>query len=111
MKVIIELDLSWNQLSGDILSSLGGFQSLVHLSLAHYFQGNIPQSLGNLISLKYLGLSRNNFSGMIPKSLEKLGDMEYFNVSFNKLEGEIPTDGLLLPSLLNHLCNIMHYVV
>ncbi|KAM4088136.1 hypothetical protein ACB094_07G048000 [Castanea mollissima] len=108
------ISLYMNQLSGNLPSSIGhwlpnlsllylwgeiptikGLCSLVNLSLAHNkFQGPIPQSFGNLISMERLDLSDNYFSGEIPKSLIGLKCLKYFNVSFNRLKGEIPSRGV-----------------
>ncbi|KAK9056075.1 hypothetical protein SSX86_027162 [Deinandra increscens subsp. villosa] len=88
------LDLSFNKLSGDIPSSISGYQMLNKLSLAHNsLQGLIPESLGQLVSLEFLDLSQNNLSGVIPRSLEALRHLEYLNLSFNRLQGEIPSGG------------------
>ncbi|XP_042016426.1 receptor kinase-like protein Xa21 [Salvia splendens] len=90
----ISRDLSMNQLSGSIASSIGKLQSLANLSLANNsLEGSIPVSMGNMISLVTLDLSHNNLSGSIPKSLEALQHLNYFNVSFNNLSGEIPSGG------------------
>ena len=94
MKVLIYLDLSRNQLSGVIPTTIGGLKDLVTISLAgNQFQGPIPGSFGSLISLESLDLSGNNLSGKIPKSLEALSHLKTLNMSHNRLEGEIPTNG------------------
>ncbi|KAI4297039.1 hypothetical protein L6164_036948 [Bauhinia variegata] len=56
-------------------------------------QGPIPDSIGKILSLEFLDLSRNLLSGIIPKSLEKLGYLKFINLSYNRLQGEIPSDG------------------
>ncbi|XP_047267456.1 probable LRR receptor-like serine/threonine-protein kinase At3g47570 [Capsicum annuum] len=56
-------------------------------------QGDIPDSMSNMVGLEFLDLSHNNISGIIPKCLEKLQNLKYFNVSVNKLYGEIPSGG------------------
>ncbi|XP_031268656.1 probable LRR receptor-like serine/threonine-protein kinase At3g47570 [Pistacia vera] len=88
------LDLSKNQLSGNIPVTLGHIATLETLSLAdNKFDGPIPTTFGTLISLVSLDLSNNSLSGEIPKSLESLSYLKNFNVSLNRLEGEIPTKG------------------
>jgi len=37
--------------------------------------GCIPESIGNLISLKRLYLNQNHFSGVIPKTIGKLSNL------------------------------------
>ncbi|KAK4368829.1 hypothetical protein RND71_012621 [Anisodus tanguticus] len=88
------LDLSRNQFSGEIPSTMGQLQNLVNLSLSmNYFEGLIPESFGDLVALAYLDLSGNNLSGTIPESLVNLKQLSYLNVSFNALTGKIPHGG------------------
>ncbi|GLU13918.1 hypothetical protein SLE2022_305230 [Rubroshorea leprosula] len=88
------MDLSRNQLSGNLPSSIGDLKDLTYLSLAkNALEGNIPQSFGGMVSLVLLDLSNNFLSGVIPKSSEGLSHLKFFNVSFNRFEGEIPSRG------------------
>ena len=92
---VTHIDLSWNQLSGDI-QVIRGLDYLANLSFAHNkFKGPIPRSFGKLISMVCLDLSDNNLSGEIPKSLIKLTFLKYFSVSFNRLQGKIPFEGVI----------------
>ncbi|XP_041009191.1 probable LRR receptor-like serine/threonine-protein kinase At3g47570 [Juglans microcarpa x Juglans regia] len=88
------LDLSRNEITGEIPSIIGAFESLNYLDFSNNsLQGGIPQSFGNLKGLDLLDISYNNLSGVIPKSLEALPYIRYLNLSFNKLVGEIPSGG------------------
>jgi LRR receptor-like serine/threonine-protein kinase FLS2 len=92
--VIEQINLSRNQITINISSIIGAFESLSYLDLSrNSFQGDIPQSFGDLKGLDVLNLSYNNLSGKISKSLETLPYLKYLNVSFNKLFGEIPSSG------------------
>ncbi|XP_040945341.1 receptor-like protein 48 [Gossypium hirsutum] len=51
--------------------------------------GSIPNCLGNMSALSWLGLQGNNFSGMIPK-FSKATQLQFLKVSENKLEGKLP---------------------
>ncbi|XP_059428519.1 receptor kinase-like protein Xa21 [Corylus avellana] len=89
------VDLSQNQITGNIPIIIEPFESLNYLDLSNNtFQGGIPPSFGNLKGLDMLDLSNNNLFGVIPKSLEALPNLKYLNVFFNKLYGEIPSRGL-----------------
>ncbi|KAL1101683.1 hypothetical protein V6Z11_D05G313100 [Gossypium hirsutum] len=93
LKVITNLDLSRNFFSSDIPPTFESLQDLQVLLLSHNRLCPIPESLGDMLSLKVLDISKNNISGVIPKSLEILSYLKIFDVFFNKLEGEIPNSG------------------
>ncbi|KOM46745.1 hypothetical protein LR48_Vigan07g044900 [Vigna angularis] len=54
------------------------------------FEGEIPEAIGELISLKGLNLSHNGITGTIPQSLSHLRNLEWLDLSWNQLKGEIP---------------------
>ncbi|XP_058076466.1 receptor-like protein EIX1 [Magnolia sinica] len=86
-----ELDLSRNQLNGNIPAALGGLSSLLYLSLlGNQLNGNIPASLGGLSSLEELILSGNQYNGNIPAALGGLSSLVYLDLSMNQLNGNIP---------------------
>ncbi|KAF2288206.1 hypothetical protein GH714_005007 [Hevea brasiliensis] len=85
------LDLSNNQLSGEIPDSLGRLKSLKSLNLSNNnFFGGIPWSFGGLQRIESLDLSHNNFSGEIPHTFGNLLQLSNLDLSNNKLEGCIP---------------------
>nr|GEY51819.1 protein kinase-like domain-containing protein [Tanacetum cinerariifolium] len=93
--MLSELDLSYNNLSGSVTSSLGECISLTMLNLSgNLFQGIIPYSLSSLRGLKVLDMSQNNLSGKIPKFLDRWNSLEFLNLSFNDFEGEVPVVGV-----------------
>ncbi|KAJ0524383.1 putative leucine-rich repeat domain superfamily [Helianthus annuus] len=86
------LDLSYNNLSGDIPIEIGNMKSIQKLDLSNnYFSGTIPSSISNLTNLETLELSHNLLSGEIPTSLTILNFLSSFNVSYNNLQGSVPT--------------------
>ncbi|KAM7477808.1 hypothetical protein LguiA_026021 [Lonicera macranthoides] len=56
------------------------------------FDGNIPETIGELKSLYVLNLSRNALTGSIPSSLENLKQLGSLDLSVNKLNGKIPQE-------------------
>ncbi|XP_031283883.1 probable LRR receptor-like serine/threonine-protein kinase At3g47570 [Pistacia vera] len=78
------LDLSKNQLSGNILVTLGHIATLETLSLAdNKFDGPIPTTFGILISLVSLDLSNNSLS-------------EYGSMGIASTRGDVYSFGVLL---------------
>ncbi|EOY13372.1 Receptor like protein 33 [Theobroma cacao] len=67
------------------------------------FHGEIPEIVGNLISLQVLNFSHNSLTGHIPSSVGKLTALESLDLSTNKLVGEIPMqlNGLKFLEVLN----------
>ncbi|XP_040933569.1 receptor-like protein 33 [Gossypium hirsutum] len=67
------------------------------------FEGTIPETVGNLISLQVLNFSHNHLTGHIPSSWENLVALESLDLSCNKLVGEIPSElaGLNFLEVLN----------
>ena len=73
---------------------------LSYLALAYTaFSGNIPDSIGHLMSLNSLALQSCNFEGLIPSSLFNLTQLSTLDLSFNKLVGPIPSKINKLPKL------------
>ncbi|XLT64964.1 hypothetical protein HN873_021403, partial [Arachis hypogaea] len=92
LTIFTTIDLSNNMFEGEIPQILGELNSLKGLNLSHNkISGMIPQTLGNLTSLEWLDLSWNQLKGEIPLSLTNLNFLSVLNLSENQLMGEIPT--------------------
>ncbi|KAL1162486.1 hypothetical protein V6Z11_A07G203800 [Gossypium hirsutum] len=88
---ISAIDLSSNELEGEIPEAIGELKLIRMLNLSNNkLSGRIPLSLGKLSNLESLDLSRNKLWGKIPPQLSKLNFLVVFNVSYNKLEGAVP---------------------
>ncbi|GMH14463.1 hypothetical protein Nepgr_016304 [Nepenthes gracilis] len=91
LTVITTIDVSNNKLEGEIPQAIGDLVSLRWLNLAHNnFTGRIPPSLVSLSELESLDLSSNMLEGQIPEEPASLTFFEFFNVSQNRLVGPIP---------------------
>ncbi|CAH2067203.1 unnamed protein product [Thlaspi arvense] len=91
LKLMFGMDLSENELSGDIPVELGCLLHLQALNLSHNnLSGVIPKSFSGLKNVESLDLSFNRLQGPIPQQLAELSSLSIFNVSFNNLSGVIP---------------------
>jgi Leucine-rich repeat (LRR) protein len=89
--VLRSIDLSSNQLTGDIPEEIGNLIALVSLNLSHNnLSGEITSKIGRLISLDSLDMSKNQFFGPIPPSLAQIDRLSMLNLSDNNLSGRIP---------------------
>ncbi|KAJ1432194.1 Leucine-rich repeat [Sesbania bispinosa] len=89
--ILRSIDLSSNQLMGDIPEEIGNLVELVSLNLSsNNLTGKITSKIGRLTSLEFLDLSRNHFFGSIPPSLAQIDRLSMLNLSNNNLSGRIP---------------------
>ncbi|KAM7502801.1 hypothetical protein LguiB_001705 [Lonicera macranthoides] len=85
------LDLSSNNLSGDILEEITNLSCLGTLNISNnHLTGKIPQKIGDMRYLETLDLSSNHFSGQIPPRMSSLTFLNHLNLSYNNLSGPIP---------------------
>ncbi|XP_038898191.1 probably inactive leucine-rich repeat receptor-like protein kinase At5g48380 [Benincasa hispida] len=89
------LDLSNNQISGEIPTDIGAiisFATTLDLS-SNDLTGPIPVSIANCSYLNVLKLDHNQLSGQIPPELSLLGRLTEFSVANNLLKGPVPKFG------------------
>ncbi|KAI5004341.1 hypothetical protein ZWY2020_031584 [Hordeum vulgare] len=91
LTTLTAIDLSNNRLEGNIPESVGRLVSLRVLNMSHNaFTGKIPTQLGGVTDLESLDLSCNQLSGEIPQELTSLTFLAILNLSDNRLMGKIP---------------------
>ncbi|XP_055826746.1 probable LRR receptor-like serine/threonine-protein kinase At3g47570 [Solanum dulcamara] len=89
---LIELSLSYNQISGEIPRGISNLTKLEAFFVAYNrFHGEIPSEIGDLIYLQELALLGNQFSGQIPVSLGNLPSLTKLSLRENNLQGRIPS--------------------
>ncbi|KAF6149299.1 hypothetical protein GIB67_026155 [Kingdonia uniflora] len=99
LKMLQNLSLSGNSLSGRFVPALGAMTSLRHLDLSrNEFYGPIPAKISDLWDLHYLNLSMNDFSGGFPTKIGNLQQLKWFDLHSNRLSGDV---GELFPELRN----------
>ncbi|KAK2632935.1 hypothetical protein EUGRSUZ_L00872 [Eucalyptus grandis] len=109
---LLYLYLFNNNLSGNIPPCFGNMTNLFYLDLSnnkfqgpllipppstsHFyafnngFTGEIPSSICQMRSLRYLYLYNNNLSGNLPPCFGDMTNLEYLALSSNKLQGPLP---------------------
>lgn len=93
---MVNLDLSCNNIIGQIPEEIGTLVALKNLNLSrNAFSGNIPDKIGALLQVESLDLSHNELSGEIPNGLSALASLSHLNLSYNNLSGKIPSGNQL----------------
>ncbi|XP_017239973.1 receptor-like protein 35 [Daucus carota subsp. sativus] len=91
LTVFTTIDLSRNKFEGEIPEYIGNLKSLRYLNLSHnHLSGQIPHSIGELLLLESLDLSFNQLTGVIPPQLTCIYFLSRLNLSSNNLSGRIP---------------------
>ncbi|KAM0917444.1 hypothetical protein ACQ4PT_009514 [Festuca glaucescens] len=93
LRTLTSLDLSHNELTGSIPSSMGLLTELDTMLLhANKIRCSIPPAFANLTKLRFLILQENQLSGEIPRQIGKLSNLVSLNLSSNHLVGTIPCE-------------------
>ncbi|XP_021730412.1 probable LRR receptor-like serine/threonine-protein kinase At4g36180 [Chenopodium quinoa] len=104
----IHLDLSYNQIR-EILELPVNISRCISYSLesldlsGNNIMGNLPSILGQLTNLKQLDFSYNKLSGEIPDCLGQLTEIEYLDISSNFIQGQVSLSHLGSLSKLSYL--------
>ncbi|XP_034696265.1 receptor-like protein EIX1 isoform X2 [Vitis riparia] len=94
LSLVVSIDLSDNNLSGEFPEGITKLFGLVFLNLSmNHIIGQIPGSISMLCQLSSLDLSSNKLSGTIPSSMPSLTFLSYLNLSDNNFSGKIPFTG------------------
>lgn len=87
------LQLRHTRFSGELPNSIGNLVSLKYFHVAFCnFSGPIPSSFGNLTQLIALELAENMLHGSIPQSISRLVNLEDLNLAYDHLSGTVEFD-------------------
>ncbi|KAJ1295225.1 hypothetical protein BS78_01G208000 [Paspalum vaginatum] len=95
--------LQFMDLSNNFFSVVRGCEDLATLDIGNNkFYGEIPHWIGDDVpALKILSLKSNNFTGEIPAVISKLSQLQLLDLSNNSLTGIIPSEFGNLVSMKN----------
>ncbi|KAM3683452.1 hypothetical protein ACJW31_12G148500 [Castanea mollissima] len=86
------LDLSKNNLSGQIPECLGNFSnflSILNLG-SNNFHGTIPRTWTHGCKLRMINLGQNKLKGLIPRSMSKCATLENLDLGHNQINDTFP---------------------
>jgi Leucine-rich repeat (LRR) protein len=91
LDLVISMDLSSNNLTGEIPEGLTSLYRVRFLNLSYnQLHGRIPEKINNMTLLESLDVSVNQLTGVIPQSMASLTFLSYLNLSYNCFSGRIP---------------------
>ncbi|XP_059281004.1 receptor-like protein EIX2 [Lycium ferocissimum] len=91
LRLFTSMDMSSNNLSGDIPVSLTRLAGLRSFNISkNNLTGRIPNNIGDMKVLESIDLSENQLYGQIPQSFSSLFTLSYLNLCDNNLSGMIP---------------------
>ncbi|KAG2520109.1 hypothetical protein JM16_006888 [Phytophthora kernoviae] len=94
------LDLSKNQLRGEIPAELGTLEALKRVDLScNDLTGAIPRQIADCGQLQEMNLYQNSLSGMLPKEIGRLQSLRTLQLQHNNLCGAIPDTLCVLTQL------------
>jgi len=90
---VFEVNLSSNNLQGNIPFEVSAFQDLFFLDLQdNHLEGTIPNKLGGFKALRMFSIAHNQLYGSIPEHfLTSSPDLHIFNAGHNHFSGVLPT--------------------
>ncbi|XP_031126946.1 receptor-like protein EIX2 [Ipomoea triloba] len=115
VELLKSIDLSSNQLIGDIPEQFSSLNGLLSLNLSNnHLIGKIFPTIYQMENLEVLDLSKNQLFGAIPIGLASLNYLAVLDLSNNSLSGKIPTGTQLQSSMLLSMpeilgCAVTHF--
>ena len=99
---VTKVDLSYNNLSGNIPSSISKLSEMNVLQLRNNtISGGIPNEITNLVKLTTINLMNNSLTGPLPNSIGDITNLVVLVLNNNSLSGTIPASLYNLVNLSN----------
>ncbi|KAG6777673.1 hypothetical protein POTOM_017501 [Populus tomentosa] len=90
---LLNIDLSFNRITGKLPQGLGQLYNLTNLFLEpNQMSGEIPADIYSFSNLKISSSAENNFSGILKPGIGKLYNLQILKAGFNSLVGPIPPE-------------------
>ncbi len=103
---VTEIDLSNNNLNGELPAALGALPALRRITLRdNNLRGVIPGEMGELTNLEILNLGLNDLVAPLPAGLGDLNDLRTLILDGNDFTGTIPAYLAQMPALETLLLN------
>ncbi len=97
---VVALQLTHNNLTGELPASIGDLVNLKVLNLHNnILKGKLPTSIGNLSTLKILNVSLNTLQGNVPEEISKIQSLEYLYIFANDFTGSLAPTISELPTI------------
>jgi Leucine-rich repeat (LRR) protein len=92
LALVTSMDLSSNNLIGEIPEELTNLYGLLLLNLSNnQLHGKIPEKIDAMKLLESLDVSMNQLIGVIPQGMASLTFLSHLNLSYNNFTGRIPS--------------------
>jgi len=87
MTQLVELNLSYNQLTGALPAQIRALKNLQKLDLSYNNMSGVPAEIGELSQLQELNLSHNHFTGL-PNEIGNLTNLKVLTLTGNNYSAE-----------------------
>ncbi|XP_058736312.1 receptor-like protein 7 [Vicia villosa] len=92
LKSLIQLELAFNSLSGNVPSCIVNFSPYLEILdlKGNKLSGLIPQTYQKENIIQMIDFRNNNLQGQLPRALVNCGRLEYFDISHNNINDSFP---------------------
>ncbi|KAK1300220.1 Leucine-rich repeat receptor protein kinase EXS [Acorus calamus] len=97
------------KLGGKVPDEIFNLKNLTGIDISeNYFEGGLPEGIGELVNLVYFLATRAGLSGRIPAQLGKCRNLRSLDLSFNSFSGPLPDSLMGLESINTFIIEVNH---